>query len=245
MLWSFISNRRGRTIIINHLTRMERSYICVAGIDPATGTHVRPTIAYNRLPVAFLARNGGIFNIGHVIRLQKAIPRPEPPHVEDHLFEPAQAVLEVVDSPGQFWDRLVSVSRNKLKDIFGSELKSVGRFKYGTESGKGMVSLGCLALQEKPNLYLEKKHSGTAQIRMDLTDGELHLDAGVTDIRFYQGNDFIPDMFRVKEVIKSMARSEKIILSVGLTRAFSSSRDFPPIHWLQVNNIHFKENPVW
>ena len=29
-------------IVVNHLTRMQRGYICVAGINPDTGHHVRP-----------------------------------------------------------------------------------------------------------------------------------------------------------------------------------------------------------
>ncbi len=36
----------------------------------------------------------------------------------------------------------------------------------------------------------------------------------------------------------------EVLLSVGLTRAFSTG-GFPPVHWLQVNNIHFRKNPLW
>ena len=34
-------------------------------------------------------------------------------------------------------------------------------------------------------------------------------------------------------------------LSVGLTRPFASSADLPAVHWLQVNNTHFENNPRW
>jgi hypothetical protein len=32
-------------IVINHLTRMQRGFMCVAGVDLATGRHVRPVLA--------------------------------------------------------------------------------------------------------------------------------------------------------------------------------------------------------
>ena len=37
----------------------------------------------------------------------------------------------------------------------------------------------------------------------------------------------------------------ELLLSVGLTRPFAPSPDAPPIHWLQVNNIHLEPDPCW
>ena len=44
---------------------------------------------------------------------------------------------------------------------------------------------------------------------------------------------------------RRIADSRDVILGVGLTRKFRASDDAPYRHWLQVNNIHLKEHPVW
>ena len=36
-----------------------------------------------------------------------------------------------------------------------------------------------------------------------------------------------------------------VILSVGLTRAFTPSTEKKPMHWLQVNNVHSDRDPTW
>jgi hypothetical protein len=37
----------------------------------------------------------------------------------------------------------------------------------------------------------------------------------------------------------------EVILSVGLTRAWRKQNDTAERHWLQVNNIHLKDDPLW
>ena len=44
-------------IVVNHLTRMQLGRICVAGVDMATGKHVRPLLRDVRLSTQRLARN--------------------------------------------------------------------------------------------------------------------------------------------------------------------------------------------
>ena len=46
-------------IVINHLTRMRRGYICTAGIDLANGQHVRPIPRSGDLRYRDLATHGG------------------------------------------------------------------------------------------------------------------------------------------------------------------------------------------
>ncbi|HXH09492.1 MAG TPA: hypothetical protein VNP04_06995 [Alphaproteobacteria bacterium] len=80
---------------------------------------------------------------------------------------------------------------------------------------------------------------------MVFTDGNLDLDCGVTDIRLY-GNDHVtPNTKEVERITKRLKSSAGLILSVGLTRPFAGSPDFPPVHWLQVNNIHLRDDPAW
>src|SRR5262249_38600569 len=51
-----------------------------------------------------------------------------------------------------------------------------------------------------------------------------------------------------REVVVLLAcepRSVGVILSVGLARAFQASGDTARRHWLQVNNLHLEDDPVW
>jgi hypothetical protein len=46
----------------------------------------------------------------------------------------------------------------------------------------------------------------------------------------------------VEERLKSGVEA---ILSVGLTRPWQKRGDTAERHWLQVNNIHLKDDPLW
>ena len=46
-------------------------------------------------------------------------------------------------------------------------------------------------------------------------------------------------------VAARLARGVPCLLSVGLTRPFSSREGDAPVHWLQVNNIHLEDDPAW
>ena len=59
-------------IIINHLTRMQKGFICVAGLETKTQRHIRPVV-HGRLGVDFLARGLGPFEIAHEIDIGLAV----------------------------------------------------------------------------------------------------------------------------------------------------------------------------
>ena len=233
------------TIIINHLTRMRRGFICVAGIALGTNQHVRPVLQSGNLTTNVLSLYGGPFDIGNIVYLGHMTHQPAAPHVEDHLFVPSRASVKGVSQPAGFWEILKKVSKVKLKDIFGQELKRLGRSVYGTDVGSGKVSLGCLQLHERPSLNVETRGPGRSQIRLLFTDGELRVNAGITDIRLYELEDFSFRNELIAELNAQIRGNDDIILSVGLSRPFASSPEFEPVNWLQVNNIHFSRNPVW
>lgn len=54
-----------------------------------------------------------------------------------------------------------------------------------------------------------------------------------------------PDAETIRDVAGRLARGVPALLSVGLTRPFSARPDEPPLHWLQVNNIHLEDDPAW
>jgi hypothetical protein len=80
---------------------------------------------------------------------------------------------------------------------------------------------------------------------MRLSDGEFDLDLGVTDIRLYGADHVTPDLQIINRASRRIKEASTVIISVGLTRAFSSTPDSPPVHWLQMNNLHFGGDPCW
>ena len=56
-------------IVVNHLTRMMKGYICAAGIDEETNEHVRPVLPGVRLRVDLLEERGGPFSMAALVDL--------------------------------------------------------------------------------------------------------------------------------------------------------------------------------
>jgi len=80
---------------------------------------------------------------------------------------------------------------------------------------------------------------------MRVYDGDFDLDLSITDIRLYQSDHVTPNADLISRIDQRLKSGADVILSVGLTRPFASSPDLSPMHWLQVNNIHFEENLTW
>jgi putative nucleic acid modification protein with dual OB domain len=231
-------------IVVTDLTRMQRGYVCVAGVEPERRQHVRPVLATGRLSKNLLACHGGPFDLATMVDLGATEPVPMKPEVEDHQFSARNAKsVEMVDS-AEFWDLLTSLARPKLRTIFGPELRRRGTgAAVGAEAGA--ASLGCLRPAGGPELYVRPRAGGQDQVRMRLSDGDFDLAVSVTDVRLY-GNDHItPDAPTVQGISEQIAGGTGVLLSVGLTRPFAATPDLPPVHWLQVNNIHLESDPAW
>lgn len=232
-------------IIVNHLTRMEEGYMCVGGVIVGTLQHVRPALKRGRLETSYLSVNGGPFDIANIVDLGQVVSTSQPPHVEDHVFHPQTASIRRRVAGGEFWRLLRDLCKPTLKDIFGDELKRMGTSGCGTDEGCGEASLGCLSPTANPQIYIKERPGRRPQIRMRFTDGEIAPDVSVTDIRLYEADHVTPDQATVKRVKEAIAKSAEVILSVGLTRVFSPRSDHPPVHWVQVNNVHLVERPTW
>ena len=158
---------------------------------------------------------------------------------------PARARAERLAAAQEFWSVLEELRRPTLQEIFGASLCNVGRRRYATELGQGTASLGLLRPAEPPKLYMTQNRDGKPQLRMILSDGQIEADAGVTDLRLFGNDHATPDVPRVRAVTQWLADSRDVILGVGLTRKFRPSDDAAYRHWLQVNNIHFRADPIW
>jgi hypothetical protein len=227
-------------IVVNHLTRMQPGYICIAGLDLQTNEHVRPVLRAARLAVNLLRRNGGVFDMATVVDLGPTKGCGKVPEIEDHIFEPHRlfAVKDLDAVP--FWKLLKSVSCRNLADIFGQDLKPQ-RSGCAVGEGMGNVSLGCLRLAESPKIFVNQWR----KVRMRVSDGRFDVDLSVTDLRLYESDQRTPRSTAVAEVQRRIEQGVGVILSVGLARAFTAQGDTERRHWLQVNNIHLEDAPTW
>jgi len=227
-------------IVVNHLTRMMKGYICAAGIDPETQAHIRPVLPGMRLRTSVLDEQGGPFSMASLVDLGETHPCGNAPETEDVEFHLALASRVRTLSGEEFWKLLRSVSDSCLGDVFGSELEPVGH-TLAIQEGKGVVSLGCLAPNRAPTLAIDRFD----RIRALVADGESYYDLPVTDVRLYENDHQSPRQRVVQDIGERLARGVPVIVSVGVTRPFAAREGEPALHWLQVNNLHLEDDPAW
>jgi hypothetical protein len=226
-------------IVINHLTRMQPGYICVAGIDTDTRQHVRPVLAGRRLGRNLLLPSGGLFDIGSVVDLGAVRHIGAPPEVEDYVFDPGTARYRRVMNRDEFWTILRRCAQKKLTDIFGDDLTPRGP-GCTVDVGSGTASLGCLVPSAPPTIYID----GFDKVRASVADGACTVDLSVTDLRLFEGDQKTPRANAVDRTGRRIRAGVGVILSVGLARAWQKPGDAERRHWLQVNNIHLEDDPV-
>ena len=118
-------------IAVSHLTRMDSGYICVAGLDPGSGQHIRPELANTRVPVRLLARNGGPFDIGNVVDVGPTQALGRSPEVEDQRCYERNFVSLPALKGGAFWNLLSSQTKCDLLAIFGQRMSAQIEAAFG------------------------------------------------------------------------------------------------------------------
>ncbi|HTP27485.1 MAG TPA: hypothetical protein VMK12_17765 [Anaeromyxobacteraceae bacterium] len=227
-------------IVVTHLTRMSRGYVCVAGEEERSGRNIRPVAG--QLSTSVLARHGGAFDIGNRIDLGPVVPVPTPPEVEDHRFELAKVRRLGTLKGTEFWSLLSAHSKRKFTDVFGPDLQVHRGAKGYVELHQGSASLGYLTPVTRPTLTLSS-YGSKVKITLELSDGTYRLEMPVTDIRLYGPDHVTPDAALVASVNKRLATTNCIV-AVGLARPFAGALD-RDVHWMQANNLHLQDDPVW
>jgi hypothetical protein len=217
-------------IVVNHLTRMSGDHICVAGLDPETGQHIRP-VTTSAITRAMLKRNGGLFDLAEIVDLGSVTPAGTPPEAEDRRFDPSKARSLGTMLWRDFWALLKARAESTLEDVFGPELERVGR-TYATPEGKGSASLGCLLLPAEQAPRLVTSYG----LRLTLPAEDAMV--AVTDLRSFEA-----DGKTIREPIRDrlndgMRPGRQVVLAVGLSRPFTKPGDGQSRHWLQVNNVY-------
>ena len=216
---------------------MQPGYICVAGLDPKTGAHVRPVLN-GRLSANLLVKQGGPFEIGALVDLDGVAHIGHPPEIEDQLFDVSKAKhLRRLDSKG-FWKVLSAGTAPDLAAIFGPDLESQAN-GCAVVAGKGAASLGCLSID-----HATIEVNPWQSIRLSFSSGQFQVELSVTDIRFVNPDFKTPNDKNIKKVATKLAKGTPVIVCVGLTRLWRKPGDNQQRHWLQVNNLHFSDDPL-
>jgi len=211
----------------------------VAGVDVETLNHVRPVLRYGRLTNGLIRPNGGPLDIGAVVDLGPTTYAGHAPELEDYHFDPARMTWLFDHDPDDYWEVLHGVARESLTGIFGTALELWD--ESGTvDVGEGSASLGCLTPEKQPWLYVD--HRGTVRMVLDYLMPSVNL--SVNDLRLYERDQRTPRRDLVESVQSRLEAGVEAILSVGLTRPWRKRGDTAERHWLQVNNIHLRDDPL-
>ena len=230
-------------IVVTHLTRMGGTHICLAGTDEE-GEHWRPILSSRKSgnrwepDRRWLRSRGGRFHLGSEVDLGDVRYEPVPPEVEDVVVDVKQAKF-VKDFDGeQFWKILDGLSQDSLRSIFGPDLASQSSTAAYMPVGAGERSLGILRLS---GARLEKRvERGKPEIRLVFGDRDFaKLELKVTDLRLWKG--YYPKQDRVQRI---RGKLDDCLVAVGLTGAWVPEGKIER-HWLQVNNIFPRGDPLW
>ncbi|HZT97366.1 MAG TPA: hypothetical protein VFB34_11095 [Chloroflexota bacterium] len=221
---------------------MNYPYICVAGFEvgQAETRHVRPLPRRDRLDRWLLRRHAGPFDIGSIVDLGDTRATGSPPEVEDHEYQAGGATYVSSVDRDEFWALLEVAAKPTLADIFGPELQPAGR-TMAVEVGKGQASLGILRPGGRPTVSL----NSSGKPRLELSEGSTLLSLAVADLRLWQEDHQTARKDAVRALNQRLSQGTPMLLSVGLSRPFKPRDSDQEQHWLQVNNIHVRTNPVW
>jgi hypothetical protein len=222
-------------IVVDHLTRMQKGFMCVAGIELVSRRHIRPVLD-RQMRVEMLACHGGPFDLGRIVELGETKFVGRVPEIEDQQFDARRATVVDQLAGDEFRQWLESTAVESLDAIFGRELQNVGHTCAIVEQ-RGLRSLGCLWVRDC-RLIDETAPSGGRRLRCEFTCDRGVLRVPVTDVNLYGEDHITIDEQQVVRVAERLRTCERVLVSVGLSRPYRRSEGDLAMHWLQVNNIH-------
>jgi hypothetical protein len=215
-------------IVVDHLARLDDGSVVGAGID-GNHEHITP-LRGSPWDTAATARGGGPFGIGVAVDLGFSRRSGTPPLVEERQVEEDNITPLGRLPDGQFWSLLETLGHDHLPSIYGDDLTVSASGSASVPAGRGKASLGVLRCPGPAELF---RRGG--QLRMGLDDLRLgSLDLNVHDHRL-RDEKGVPIDSLWKVIRRRVQSGEPVILSLGLSRAFNG------VHWLRVDNIHFRD----
>ena len=229
--------------VVTQLTRMRDGHVCIAGIDSATGHHMRPVLqGGQRFMATVLARNGGPFEFGAVVELGQTQRRSQPPEVEDVVLL-GQPTRTGEFTPQDFWALLDSTAQPTLSGIFGAALEKKGAHACGTSCGQGQASLGILRPKRPVRIDMREFKEGT-KIKASVPFGTEIVSVPVTDVRLFEVDCITPSRTRFTRMSRLLQSGFPVLLAMGLARAWAAN-GCEAVHYLQLNGIFVNNGSLW
>jgi len=222
---------------------MRAPNICIAGIEPVSGRHIRPVLEMDQLSSNFLESRGGCVNMANALETGPLRLVQQRPEAEDHLFDSSNLRKIGPLEPDEFWKLLLKHKKDSLDAIFGDALFERGSSRV-VRPNTGNASLGLIMPKKTPEIMINV-FNGRKRIRVRFFDNDTRSFLSLTDLRFYENDTDNPSDAAVENVSQRLTAGVKVILSLGLTRAWRKPDEIEEFHWLQVNNVHLEDDPAW
>ena len=220
-------------ILINHLTRMQAGFICAAGIELQTGLHIRP-MSQRPLSSQLLRCHGGPLELGRVLDMGNSSFAGSVPEIEDRMSDVTKWTAGERYSSPQVFELMSTVASDSLTEIFGPDLQSYGDRTFVVAEQRGIRSLGCF-WAERPRIEFDLQ---SRKLNFVFSYQPFTLRLPITDIGLYGTDHVSVDEPSVVQANEEMQVCNRVLVSVGLSRAYRKANDQPAWHWLQVNNVH-------
>jgi hypothetical protein len=223
-------------LVITDLTRMSAGYVCVAGYAN-NGQAIR--LATPRLHEAELAPGGKpLVFPGAEITCEVLEHLPDPPHTEDHSFDP-YSLRTVRRLPDMAWQAVLERSVFKsVSDIFEQPITHDAG--YYLSDGHGPRSLGAIRPRGLAPASYSMSADGTWSYRIGFYDqvGEFYR-LKITDLTWNAYCEYLRgptmDPKGVAAHLTQILKSRHVYLRVGLSRKWAK---FPGRCYLQVNGVY-------
>ena len=225
-------------LVITDLTRMQHGRVCIAAcrrdyrcVRPVVPGGIQETwlFDHDRLVVRPFA----------VVELDLLDERPEPPHTEDWLFNPAHKVWLQQLAPERQWKILSRLEDPSVVSIFGADIThEEGWF---VEAGTGERSLGTIRPRQIHELYYSIQENGKPRYALVFTDlsGQRYR-LSVSDLAFRRYLDALRIERRMRErrvaqLVLNTLSSREVFLRIGLSRGWDKH---PDRCYLQITGVY-------
>ncbi len=226
-----------KEIAITDLTRMYEGRVCIAGYD-REGNCIRPVLPFQGISQrSLLQQNKAFIFPNAVVEFDFIKPDPQPPHTEDHAYDPASPCFVKTLTEKQRRNVIQMSLFESVADIFEQPiLTDVG---FSVKDGIGPRSLGTIqprAIHE----VLYEADDGKWDYRIGFYDADdKYYRLKITDLTWhYFCNSKRGEKHQPHDIAKEltqMLKREEVYLRIGLSRGWAK---FPERCFLQVNGIH-------
>lgn len=224
-------------IAITDVTRMQESRVCVAGYD-RTGQCIRPVLPPPGIHERTLSQRGQpiVFPFA-VVEYDFIQPTPQPPHTEDHRYDPAS--IQLIDKLDEKRRRAVLDRSlfNRVSAIFEEPIHS--EHGHYIMDGRGPRSLGTVRPRRILRAIHEPGEGGKWKYRLGFVDSDdITYWLTVTDLTWRYFHDHerqrqTPD--DVAAQITSSLRASEVYLRIGLARGWEQH---PDRCYLQITGVY-------